>query len=791
MPRPSRDLSSSFDSQSPLTLGASAGHEPAPDGFAGKDQDADPVVARRWLRRKRALSLGLIAAVLAAMVTTIGILSSEIHSLRHPPHSSSESSGECLTPECIDASAVLMDGANLSADPCQDFYAYACGGFVDRHYMPHGRGGASQFTIATRDNDMVILQSLEEGGPTEGHGGRALAKARKYYQQCMDTKAMDARGVSPILDLLTIPDFLVDVDNSSANFTKEEVVFGAIRELQQRHLRIFTDFYVGEDRLSGNETMVNVRQGILGLLDASYYRRPGKNDTEAVTKRNAAILQAYKALLWKGLRLLETRTAHSVSTFSAKGSGDEVEAVVAFETRLAGCHSPKENLQDPRQTHNPMPVEEAEEIFPLGWRTFLAGMPGGPSNYTGRINVETPDALRCVTRVLGETPMEVIALYMKIVILLHRAEILDKDLRQWKYQFNLETTGNSGHGPRWRQCMDLVQSYQRFGFAITKAYTEHRGFGEEGRREVISMFEGVERAFLDTLPEVGWMEPDTKTYAAEKARRMKKHLGYPEWAMDDVQVERYFEDVEVEDGKFYENTVALMGDHQRRNFEDLPSGDRPRRGRGGHRWGMSPTEVNAYYSPTKNSMNFPAGILNPPFYTTGAPLALNYGSLGAFIGHEFLHGFDSTGRKYGADGTLRDWWTEREEAEYERLTSCFVGQYERFEVAGHRVDGEVTLGENIADNGGAALAWRAWKRAGGGSGGGNVLPGSPWTAEQVFWVGFGQNFCTVESEEMAIHSLKDEHSPSRFRVQGVTANSEAFAKAFGCPVPKEPCILFG
>ncbi|QDZ21848.1 neprilysin [Chloropicon primus] len=774
------DLSSSCDSQRELVVRGEARAEGSRAAKPSTSRYGSPT-GRPGAARHLVL---LVGALISVLLVTLGILSFEIHTLKRPS-SAGELPGVCVAKECTVAAAQMLDSMDMDADPCRDFFRYACGNFNDRYYLPEGQNQVSQFTLAGQVNDMMILQALDgnsSGGASSEEASDALAKARKYYDQCMDLREMNRLGISPVLDLLAIPDFLLKFGaevGQTHNFTRRELVFGALRELQQRHVRILVDFWVGQDRYNSSEIQVHVRQGLLGLPDSSYYETGRHEEGSRSGSKHARILQAYKNLLWEGLRLLESRT---VKKFDEEGSADEIESLVAFESRIAGCHMPKESLNQPILTHNPMEVEAAEIVFPFGWRKFIQNM-SGPANYTGKINIETPSALSCMTRVMDETPIEDMALYMKVMILLHRGELLDNAIREWRYKFNLQTTGVSGAGPRWRQCMDLVTSHQRYGFALTKPYVQ-RAFGRESKEEVEDIFEKVEEAFLDQLPSVEWLGEKTRKVAAKKARAMKKHLGYPDWVMDDEKVAKFYENVSV-DGTFFENTVSLFKAHQDRVFARLfPNASEPMVDPE-DLWILSPTEINAYYSVFSNTIAFPAGVLHPPFFTQGAPMPLNYGSLGTFVAHEFTHAFDSNGRKFDENGEGLDWWTDKDDEHFEERAKCFVDQYSKFELYGHRNNGNLTLPENLADNAGMQLAFRAFTKELETSKT-NRLPSTPFTPHQLFFLGFAQSWCSNIKEDKALMSMKaDPHSLPQFRVNGVVSNSVEFSKAFQCK-PSSP-----
>lgn len=711
---------------------------------------------------KRALALGVALAVTLGLVIAL-TLALVFSPLLHYTQEEENDSSSCLTPECTIAAASLLENVDFAVDPCENFFQYACGGFNDRYYFPTGTNAVSQFTLAEQHNDMALINVLENTDALDSSD--AFDKARKYYSQCMDGNGLERRGVDPIRELWDIAESLTEEREGDTNSTaakKKDLVFGAIRELHARHIHsLLVSYYISESTL-------HVRQGRLGLPQSAY-----GNDT----KYNI-LMMGYKHALYEGFRAMNDTKAPQ-----------EIESLVAFEEKIAACHAPKENLRVSILTHNRMEVEEVDALFPIGWDALIANF-SGHANYSGEINVDTPSALHCMTRVLEEAPVEDISNHMKISILIQKANLLNSKMRDWKSRYHFQTMGIDTNGPRWRQCLGGVTSSKKFGFAVSKPYIE-KLLSADTKAVVQEMVHTIQDTFLESLTPLEWMAESTKREANAKARAMIKHVGYPDWVMEDAKVSSFYDDVKVEDGKYFESTDSLLSSFRKRQFSLLFNDGKAEF----EEWAVSPSEINAFYALVSNTLAFPVGILNPPFFTHNAPVPLNYGSLGTFVGHEFSHAFDNRGRNYDSKGALRNWWTDEDDVHYEERERCFVDQYSNYEMFGHRVNGNLTLPENIADNVGLQLAFLAFRKE---LATNKItrLPSTPWSPNQLFYLGFAQAWCDSMREKQAIALIgSDEHSPPEFRVNGAVSNSAGFADAFRCKLgsnmnPPHKCTLF-
>jgi predicted metalloendopeptidase len=762
--------------------------------------------------------MGLMTVFILALVISLGITCSEIYGLKSP-----SSDQVCLTKECTMAAAAMLEYADTSADPCENFFQYACGGFVDDNYVREGLHSVSQFAIVQEQNDKKLIKSIEDensGKVEEDHHSMAFKEASAFYTDCMDTDELDGRGIQPIQDLLHIPDALVaDIERNHENnaTTRQEAIFKAIGELQRNQIRVFFDYYVNQDDRNSTEYLLHVSQGMLGLPDPCYFTLVNESSSENLQAGEAGdeqrqqmqrVLNLYKGIIQEGLQLLSSRSV--AKTFSYVHSSDEAleegkeedssensddnddaDRFIQFESQIAACHMPKEYFRIPLLTYNKMSLNMTGEIFPLDWRAFIEDISGRQiDGINMSINVETPASLECIKTVLQNASARDIGLYMRIYTMFSRAQLLGEEAREWHQKVKFLTTGQVESTVRWRHCLYLVNSPQNFRFALSKPFLETE-FSAESKAQVQSIVDNIEEAFVETLPSIWWMEDTTKEQAREKAQLMEQLVGYPDWVMNDTKVNDFYNLSEpLESGKYFENSVVLLKAYQRRQFGKIFGENTDL-----EQWHLSPSEINAYYAPNTNTIVFPAGILKPPFYSPEASLPVNYGSLGVIVGHEFSHAFDSSGRKYDAYGNLKPWWTEKDDAHYKERETCYIDQYSSYELYGYPLDGNLTLPENMADNAGLQLAFRAFTKE---SEANRIqfLPSTPWSQNQLFYMGFAQPWCQSMREETALRNIiTDPHTSPEFRVNGAVSNSKDFAKAFQCKLgskmnPEKKCVLW-
>jgi endothelin-converting enzyme/putative endopeptidase len=486
-------------------------------------------------------------------------------------------------------------------------------------------------------------------------------------------------------------------------------------------------------------------QGGLGLPDRDYYL---KDDPKSVKLRDE-----YMAHVQKMLELAGESPAQAAA---------DAQAVVHIETELAKGSLDRVARRDPSQTYHKMPIKEFAGLAPrIDWPKYFAGM--GTPSFT-ELNVSVPEFFKAINAVLMDTSVADLKTYLRWHLLHSEAAFLPKAFVDENFHFFGQTlTGAQQLQPRWKRC--VAETDGDLGFALGQKYVE-QNFPPAAKARVLSMVGEIEKMLGEDIQSLDWMSPATKEQALVKLRGVTNKIGYPDkW--------RDYSGVRIVRGD------AVGNDERATEFEV-----RRRLGKIGQpvdrsEWGMTPPTVNAYYNPLEDNINFPAGILQPPFFDNRMDAAVNYGAIGSVMGHELTHGFDDEGRQYDAEGNLRNWWTPEDAAEFEKRAECFIKEYSAFTpVDGVHLNGKLTLGENSADNGGVHLSFMALMKS---------LEGKPqpkvdgFTPQQRFFLGYSQVWCqNVRPEASRMRAQTDPHSPGRDRVNGVLGNMPEFREAFAC-----------
>jgi predicted metalloendopeptidase len=503
-------------------------------------------------------------------------------------------------------------------------------------------------------------------------------------------------------------------------------------------------------------------QGGLGLPDRDYYL---KDD-----ERSKGILEAYRAHVGRMLELSGETKEH------AKKHADQI---LALETELAKASRPRADLRDPVKTYNKLDLDGLQKLTPdLPWGTFFeaAGHPGVKD-----VNVQVPEFFSGLGAVVARTEPEVTRAYLRWHLLRRTSDFLPKAFVDESFAFfGQKLQGQKELQARWKRCVNAADD--ALGEVLGKAYVEKQ-FPGDSKAIALDMIHRIEAAFDSNLPSLAWMDDETRTRASGKMKALTNKIGYPDKWID-------YAKLQVKPGDYFGSSVAA------RAFEFHREGDKIGKPVDKTEWGMTPPTVNAYYNPLVNEMVFPAGILQRPFFDRAFPPPMNFGGIGMVMGHELTHGFDDQGRKFDASGRLSEWWAPEVATKFEERAKCVIDRYETYEVQpGVRLNGKLTLGENIADLGGikeAYVAFQRWKKEQPAVESG--IEGL--TADQLFFVGFAQTWCTVATPEIErMLATIDSHSAPRFRVNGPLSNLPAFAATFQCaegtPMrPKDVCEVW-
>lgn len=616
---------------------------------------------------------------------------------------------------------------NLGADPCVDFYEFACGGWMANTPLPDDkpRWGRGFGELSQRNNE--VLRDI-----LENDGGRAGA----YYAACMDEDAINAASTKPL------EPYLAKIDKLDAN--KPKALFKLLGELDAGvGIGAFFNFGLSIDFEDPDLHIADLGQGGTGLPERSYYIDEAKR---------AQVLPAYQAHVARMLAFLD---------YSEDEAKAAAERVVALETKLATLQKPLEDMRDPKAVYNRWDRKGVEKNSKLPWAVYLKSL-GAPK--VQLINVSSPDFIKGLPALIAEADEQSIKDYLRFHLISSTANLLSEDVVQTNFQFAAALTGQKQLQPRWERCVGAANG--SLGDLVSKQFVE-QSFAGDSKEIAVDMIQRVEAAFAAGLADLAWMDDTTREAAVGKMEKVVNKIGYPEkW--------RSYEGLEVS-GSYFDDAVAA------RSWANAYQLAKVGKQVDNKEWNWPASIVNAGYNPLENSMLFPAGILQPPFFDRAHPMTMNFGAMGMVMGHELTHGFDDTGRQFDGDGVMREWWAAEVATRYDEQTQCLVDTYSAIEVQPEvKLNGKLTLGENIADFGGLKEAYAAYATWAEETGGEQPLIAGL-SNEQLFFVAQAQAWCTVSSPEMdALLATVDTHSPPKYRVNVPNAHFPGFWDAFSC-----------
>ena len=659
------------------------------------------------------------------------------------------SAAVCAAGEKPAAGNFDLTSLDTKADPCQDFYQFACGGWIAKNPIPPDQSNWGRFHELAERNRATLREILEKAAAatTRSEDDRKLGD---YYASCMDEKAANALGAAPLKQDLSDIAAMKDARDVSAEISRLYTV----------GVHSIILFGSAQDFKDSSSVIAIVGQGGLGLPDRDYYLKTDASSAEMRAKYLGHIQKMF-----------------ALAGYDEAASSAAAAAVMRFETGLAEISMDKMDRRNPEKTYHKMSAKELAVLAPeMDWDAFLKVI-GAPK--ITDINVTSPDFLKRATSLIGTAPVQDWRTYLTYRLLNTRADLLSKDFVDEDFDFYGRTLGGAKElRPRWKRCTDHADD--DIGDILGRSFVE-QNFSGKSKESALEMVRNIEKALSRDIGVQDWMAPQTRERAEQKLAAIENKIGYPDkW--------RDYSALVVKREDWLGNYIRAWQFESRRQLakigKPLDRGD----------WDMSAPTVNAYYHPPLNSINFPAGILQPPFFEADWDPALNYGGIGGVIGHEMTHGFDDQGRKFDAKGNMTDWWTASDAKEYEKRSECFVNEYSSFTVLGNLpVNGKFTLGENTADNGGLRLALMALNDSS------VIKPEKPidgFTQEQRLFLGWAQVWCTNYSDaSLRRMVLTDMHSPAADRVNGVVVNMPEFSKAYSCHkgqamAPVNPCRVW-
>jgi endothelin-converting enzyme/putative endopeptidase len=630
----------------------------------------------------------------------------------------------------FDAAAI-----DRGADPCTDFYQYACGAWMKNNPVPADQASWGRFNELVERNRNTLRDLLAK--MSEATPGRTplQQKLGDYYASCMDETSVEAAGAKPLDD---------DMKAIAAVQTKEDLP-AVIGRLQRQGVDAFFAFGAEQDFKDSATVMAIADQGGLGLPDRDYYF---KEDATIAAQRNQYVTHIAHMFVIAGDRPPQ--------------AGAEARSVMKIETALAKNALDRVSRRDPNAIYNKMSRAELTAMnTAFAWDSYLTAT-GAPQ--FANINVTEPKFFKGIDEVIAATSLEELKTYLRWHVIHAAAPTLSSQFVNENFEFYGKVlTGRTELQPRWKRCVTYTDG--DLGEALGELYVEAT-FGADGKRRMVELVANLEGALSKDINGLEWMTPATRKQALAKMATFTKKIGYPDkW--------RDYNALTIVRGDLLGNSKRANEFEHRRQLAKI--GQPVDRGE----WAMSPPTVNAYYNPLMNEIVFPAGILQPPFFDRSADEAVNYGAIGAVIGHEMTHGFDDQGRQFDKEGNLKDWWTKADGDSFTTRAACVKEQYDGYSVVDDlKVNGALTLGENVADNGGVRIAHMALLEALGGKTPAKI---DGFTAEQRFFLGYSQVWCeNVRPEQQRLMVTTNPHSPGRYRVNGVVSNSPEFAKAFSC-----------
>ncbi|WP_292370077.1 M13 family metallopeptidase [Methanoregula sp. UBA64] len=625
---------------------------------------------------------------------------------------------------------------NLSVRPGDDFYAYVNDAWLETHPIPADKKSYSTFSALgdTVDDDLHALL-VNASNTTPGNTDRNITLIGQFYRSGMDNRTIDKEGLTGLSADLT----MIDAINSRSDLTNATITL-----LAHGDSPVYS-YWAENNPKNSSEMVPGLEQGGLGMPDRDYYLR---TDNQSVEIQNAYRQHIARVFELSG----ETK---------AKAAAD-ADTVYSLEKTLAASHFSTEENRDPATTTNLYTPAELEQQYPaIGWDQ-LASLPG--SGPVSRINIHQPRYVKELNTLLETAPLEDWKVYLKYHLINSASPYLSTSFEAENFAFYSTTlNGVEEMKPRWKR-VETTES-DLLSDAVGKAYVA--AYVDPRTREMVSaMVVSLRQTLDERITNLTWMGNSTKAAAHEKLAAMRQKIGYPDTWMD-------YAGLNLSDS--YVKNVRSV---QAYNLIYGPSGlSRIGRPVDPNVWYMSPQTINAYYNPTTNEIVFPTAILQPPFFDPNADAAHNYGAIGWVIGHEMTHGFDDQGRQYDKDGNLKDWWTAEDAANFNNRTSLLVTEYNTFEVLpGLYSNGNLTLGENIADFGGLTLSYHAWKETGNQTTG---IAASNHTADREFFFSAAQTWReNARDDARRTWVYTDPHSDNKYRVDGVVFNIPEFYDAF-------------
>lgn len=638
----------------------------------------------------------------------------------------------------VSAQTVAFDVTRMddSVEACDNFFQYANGSWINKTEIPAAYSRWGSFNILGENNNNALKEILDANAKKTAATGSNEQLIGDYFASCMDEAAIEKAGAAPL-------------DAYFKEIGKVKDAKDLQRQIAAMHsagIPALFNFGAGADAKNSSLNIANINQGGLSLPNRDFYTKDDAKSAETRAKFVEHLTNMFKLL-----------------GDDADKAAANAKIVMAIQTRLANASKSQVELRDPQKRYNKKTTVELAAITPnFSWADYMRAR-----NVSGvtDLNVGQPDFFAEMNKMLADVSIADWKTYLRWMTINSAAPLLSKAFADENFNFYSKyLTGTKEQQPRWRRCVGATDG--AVGEALGAEFVK-KNFTPAAQKRMGELIDNLFAAYREAIPKLDWMSPETQQKALAKLNTYQRKIGFN-------QNPRGYAGLKIERGSYFQNARNVAQFNVARNLKDV--GQKVDR----TRWGMTPPTVNAYYNASFNEIVFPAGILQPPFFNQNADDAINYGAIGAVIGHEITHGFDDGGSQYDAEGNLKMWWTPDDRKKFEERADCVVNQFGGYEIQENlNINGKLTLGENIADLGGLTMAYAAYQK----SLEGKTKPANidGFTPEQRFFLGYAQVWAakgTPEFERQQV--LTDSHSNARYRVNGPLSNLPQFAEAFQC-----------
>ncbi len=632
-----------------------------------------------------------------------------------------------------------LTAIDKTADPCVDFYQYSCGNWKKNNPIPSDQVRWGRFNELNERNNYLLYTILDKASNPSANRTPLQKQYGDFFAACMNTTLVNEKGAKPIEPKL----------QQVAALEDKKQIAALVAEIQKNQLgNAFFGVGSQQDLKDSTKMIAGIRQGGLTLPDRDYYLE--------TDDRMVKIRQQY--------------TDYMVTVFKLAGdspeqAAEEAKNVLDIETALAKGSTSRTELRDPEKRYHPMEVSALAGLAPnFDWKVYFTSI---DESQLTTLNVGMPDFFKAMDQVITSSTLPQLKSYLRLHVISGNAPWLSDDFYQANFKFfSHELQGQDSPTPQWKRCTRLTD--QNLGEAVGQDWVKQY-FPPKSKADMEQLVAALKKSLAADIQTLPWMTDATKQQAEAKLELFRQKIGYPENWKD-------YSSIKIDRTDLIGNLdhVATFDFNYDMNKIGKPVDEKE--------WGMTPPTVNAYYSSSMNDINFPAGILQPPFFDPNKDPAVNFGGIGVVIGHEMTHGFDDQGSKFDGNGNLREWYTTDDRKQFVARTDCEVNEYGGFDsVPGAKLNGKLTLGENTADNGGLRIAYQALMTTLASEGPSSEKPIDGYTPSQRFFISFAQIWCENKTDQSARVGVKtDPHSPGQWRANGSVQNFDEFGKAFGC-----------